>query len=74
MKTRKELAPEKALRLLFLLFTLAFFCAALLMPDRSYMFRGFLNLLRLPAKTPTNYFPPATAALQAPSSIWAVCA
>ena len=58
MKTRKELAPEKALRLLFLLFTLAFFCAALLMPDRSYMFKGFLNLLRLPAKTPTNYFSP----------------
>lgn len=56
VKKIKTLAPDRFLRLLFLGFSLAFFLAAVCMPDRGNIFTGLKNIALLPAKTPTNYF------------------
>lgn len=58
MNKIREMSPKNFLRLLFAFFTLAFLAAAVLMPDRAYMFSGLKNIICLPAKIPTNYFSP----------------
>ncbi len=56
MKKLNQLEESKFLRLFFALVSLCFVIAAVILPDRSLMFKGFVNILRLPCKVSTNYF------------------
>ena len=56
MKKLKNLSEGAFLKLFFLVTSLAFLAAAVLMPDRGTMLSGFLTILSQPCKVSTNYF------------------
>ncbi len=56
MKKLNQLSSSNFLKLLFLLLTLAFFLAALIMPDRATMFDGLKQIATAPVKIGTNLF------------------
>ena len=56
MKKLKNLSEGAFLKLFFLVTSLAFLAAAVLMPDRRNMLSGFLTILSQPCKVSTNYF------------------
>ena len=56
MKKMNQLEEHKFLRLFFGFVSLCFIVAAVILPDRSRMLQGFVNILRLPCKVSTNYF------------------
>ena len=56
MKKLNQLEESKFLRLFFAAVSLCFILAAVILPDRALMFKGFVNILRLPCKVSTNYF------------------
>lgn len=56
MKKYNELSESDFLLRFFGLFSFLFVIAAVLMPDRSTMFSGLLEILTQPCKVATNYF------------------
>ncbi len=56
MNKIKNLSESSFLKLFFLLVSLCFMVAAVIMPDRASMFQGMKNILLLPCKVSTNYF------------------
>ena len=56
MKKLRELEESKFLRLFFGFVSLCFILAAVILPDRSEMLRGFMRILLSPCKISTNYF------------------
>ncbi len=56
MKKIRNLPESDFLKLFFLFTSLVFLAAAVCMPDRAAMFRGFLSILVSPCKVTTNYF------------------
>ena len=56
MKKIKNLSQESFLKLFFLCLSLCFIVAAPIMPDRNWMFQGFVEILMNPCKISTNYF------------------
>ena len=56
MKKFNSLSEGDFLLRFFLLVSTCFLAAAVMMPDRAQMFSGYLKILTLPCKVPTNYF------------------
>ena len=56
MKKLNQWEESKFLKLFFAIVSACFILAAVIMPDRVLMFKGFVNILRLPCKVSTNYF------------------
>ena len=56
MKKLNQLEESKFLKLFFAFVSLCFVAAAVCMPDRELMFKGFVNILVKPCKVSTNYF------------------
>ena len=56
MEKRKELEPSAFWKVVFGSFSLAALAAAVILPDRSGMFRGFLKICLSPAQVTKSYF------------------
>ena len=56
MNKIKNLSESSFLKLFFAFISAAFLVAAVIMPDRSTMFSGFITILTSPCKVTTNYF------------------
>ena len=56
MKNIKSLNNRDFLRLLFTVVPCCFLIAAIILPDRSSMFSGLLQIMTQPSKVTTNYF------------------
>ena len=56
MKKLAQLEESKFLRLFFAFVSLCFIVAAVILPDRNLMLRGFVRILIAPCKISTNYF------------------
>ena len=56
MKKLNDLCESRFLKLFFAVVSLCFILAAVIMPDRAFMLKGFTNILLLPCKVSTNYF------------------
>ncbi len=56
MKKIKNLSESSFLKLFFLFVSFCFIVAAVIMPDRAFMFEGMKRILLLPCKVSTNYF------------------
>ena len=56
MKKLNQLEESKFLRLFFAFVSLCLIVAAVIMPDRDNMLRGFVRILIAPCKISTNYF------------------
>ncbi len=56
MKKLRELEESKFLRLFFAFVSVCFIIAAVILPDRNEMLRGFVRILIAPCKISTNYF------------------
>ncbi len=65
MKRLQKLETASILRLTFAAFTLAFFIAALIAPDRADMLGGFIRICTLPAQLTKDYFKPELGGLSA---------
>ena len=56
MKKLRELEESKFLRLFFAFVSVCFIVAAVILPDRGEMLKGFVRILIYPCKISTNYF------------------
>lgn len=56
MKKWSTMPETQFLKIFFSFFSLSFLIAAFFMPDRTQMLAGLWQIIRSPAKAPTNYF------------------
>ena len=56
MKKLNQLEEAKFLKLFFAFVSLCFILAAVILPDRAQMFKGFVNILQNTCKVSANYF------------------